>query len=182
MRAIPVVAIKPSGELAGYFENMTLASRATKTNNANISHAVRDGYCVRGLKWMKEEDYRGRTKEELAFRRDDYRDIQGRFKKDVENPYKNWFRTLPLEDKERIRREASERLRNYFATHGTDYLKGNKGSKGHPVVDLTTGKEYAKVKDCARDLGVSHSLVSRCCSQKRKIKGHIITYKKFINN
>lgn len=54
----PIVAINPSGSLAGYFESLTDAAKRLDVNVSTIANALTKGRLSKGVKWMYEEKFR----------------------------------------------------------------------------------------------------------------------------
>lgn len=157
--AIPVVAVRPDGQPAGFFDAIIDAAR-----HCGVSYrGVRD--CLRGrrktchgLKWYHADDFKAlffAHSEKLRFTPDPDRSPDGTFRKGS-------AAHLGYRWSEEQRRAQSRKIKEAYASgrlRATGH--GNGGANAIPVVELETRRSWPSARECAAAVGLSPSAVCR---------------------
>ena len=135
-----VVAVSPSGEIAGSFDSITLAAQTVGTTVHYLWRSIKQQTFCHKLRWMYEEEYReywmkGRTSE-LAYNREQLR----------KDHIREALNNLPKEVKERRARKISLYRKQLFK-EGPDYhLKNMQAKRMRKVRCVTTGETFDSIK------------------------------------
>lgn len=188
-----IIAVKPSGEVAGYFDCIADVKRHYPTLNLrnirkSLNQTRRRAY---GFRWMLLEEYRQTLIEKgetaLSYETDKQRDIHGRFVKGSAarkglKPYEHKTEEWKEQHKEQMRELAKKR----FADPNDNW--GKVRFNGKPLRDLTTGKVYANGQEWSKDTGLGYWHISRAIKCGYRIYGHRLeriskeTYNELVEN
>lgn len=156
---VPVVAVRPDGQPAGFFDAIVDAARHCGVSYRGVRNCLhgRRNTC-HGLKWYFADDFRElylAHSDKLRFTPDPNRAANGFFRKGS-------TAHLGYRWSEKQRRAQSERIRQAYATgRRKPHHKGNGGASAVPVVEFETRRSWLSARECAAAVGLSPSAVSR---------------------
>ena len=156
---ISVVAIKPNGELAGYYAKMEDVHKVLKGSRLPaIMDAIKKELVYMGLKWMREEVYRDAyfAKRDLSFPvPEDYHTY-------LENPIRMTKEREEMEKEREMmakRKEEQEntmsRMRKKREFVAEDKTEVKRSTRGMRVYCPETGAIYQNVKEASAEMGLS---------------------------
>lgn len=146
----PVVAVWPSGKVAGFFDSITLAVEKYGFSRDGITNCCRGRQRLcGGLNWFYEKDYKAiyfsQDTEALKTPASETRNDNGTFKKGHHN-MKGRKRKMTPEFRE-------NRRLNMLRQHAMGVLKHKPGQNYKPVVEVETGRVFPSVGHAADATG-----------------------------
>ena len=163
----PVVAIKPDGSIAGYFDFIKDAVEKYGMDRHSITDSCKRGTICRGLKWMYEEDYRKYYMEcrtnELAYTLDPNRDrYTYHFCKG--HHAGNGLRKRKAEDQQKHKQKFFEMVKRLRQ-------EGKIKPRFKPVLCVNTNQRYNSIKECSQALNIPSCYISYSVHNYRPILG-----------
>lgn len=174
----PVVAVKPDGGIALYFNNPSEAVRVGGINSGNLYQALqKKKKTANGYMWYYREEH-----ERLWFENPDQLKWQidpnhTYFKSGAKKGHVGFTKGKKLKFTERgleRRREASRKGHERRMREGTYEKIAEKNRRS--VVCVETGQVYPSVTDCANALGVNTTSVCGAIKHSHKCRGHHYIY------
>lgn len=154
---VPVVAVRPDGQPAGFFDAIIDAARFCGVSYRGIRNCLhgRRKTC-HGLKWYLADDFRElylAHPEKLRFTPDRNRSANGTF-------CKGSAARLGHRWNERQRRAQSCKIKDAYAS-GRAHVShhGNGGASAVPVIEFETRRSWPSARECAADIGLTPSAV-----------------------
>lgn len=162
----PIVALHEDGNMAGWFESMALAQRLYGIPRDAIWRSIKTGKPYKGFRWVYKEvyeyHYRQCTLHQLAYAKDNQRDIKG-----------HWVKGhLGIKHTENTKKNIAEIARKQSIRQAND--PNSKWGKGQQkrVWCVNNNKEYASMTEAANELGLTQHQISVAINGNHKTKGY----------
>lgn len=183
---ISIVAIKPNGQLAGYFPDWREVGSVIDYHPKQLMHSIETGEVYFGLKWMREEDFQIRhfRGDDLSFPVPDNYDVYLRqplrmskermiIEQMKMQRIENLKRANETIDRMRQKRMKRERQESNICVQGPAKRVG----RCKPFYCVETGKQYSNIQDACFDLQAPYSTIWSCLSEDRWMKSKNIHLK-----
>lgn len=163
----PVVAVWPSGKVAGFFDSIKAAVDKYGFSRDGITECCRGRQRLcGGLNWFYEKDYKaiyfsGDT-EALKTPEDETRNADGTFKRGHHN-YKGRKRKMTPEFRE-------NRRANMLRQHALGVLKRKPELGCKPVVEIETGRVFTSIGHAANETGYTYGGMRLLIKQTNKAR------------
>lgn len=186
---IPIVAIKPNGQLAGYFPDWREVGSVIDYHPKQLMRSIETGEVYFGLKWMREEDFQLRhfRGDDLSFPVPDNYDVYLRqpFRMSKERMIIEQMKMQRIENlklaneaiermrQKRRKRERQEKLDGEIRAQ----IPAKQAGRCKPFYCVETGKRYESIQEACFDLQAPYATIWGCLHEGRWMKSKNIHLK-----